>query len=542
MSPEGLSAFTSLAVGIILFEGGLTLRLSDIAGHGRAVTRLISLGAVITWVLAAISAHFIVGLGWGVAALFGALVIVTGPTVIAPLLQNIRPNPKVAGVLRWEGILIDPVGALAAAIAFEWVRSSSGEALSATLTHVAGFVGAGLATGLLLGGLLAWALRRERLPDHLVNPTVLAAALLAFGLSDALAPESGLLSTTVMGMLLANAKVPRTEELLHFKEELVVVLLSTIFVALAANVPTQALLNVFTPGPLLLLAALIVLVRPLSVLISTHGSGLTLRERLFISYVGPRGIVAAAVSALFASRLAEEGVPGADQLLTLVFAVIVGTVVLASLTAKPVAKALGVAQADPTGYLILGAHPLARHLAGFLKAEGTDVVLADTNAANIAQARAEGLAGYHGSLLSDAADSLPLEGLGTLLALTPNDEVNALTAQKYARIFGRQQVYQLAAGGAGRTQLQEAQMAQPAFVGAPPFNQLQALWDAGARLERTEVGTPQQLSDYLAALPPGAVPLLLDQAGLFKPLRELPASALPGSILLTLVPRSGKAA
>lgn len=537
----GLQTLTSLAVAVILFEGGLTLKFSDIAGHGQAVTRLISVGALVTWVLAAAGAHFITGLGWGVAALFGALVIVTGPTVIAPLLQNIRPNARVAGVLRWEGILIDPVGVLAAAIAFEWLRASSGdEAITATLLHLAGFVGVGAAFGAVMGLGMIWALRRELIPDHLVNPAVLAWVLLAFGLTDIFVPESGLLTVTMMGMMAANMNIPRLGELLHFKEEVVVILLSTIFVALAANVPQESLLAVFQPGPLLLLLFMLLVVRPASVFISTMGSNLNVRERAFISYVGPRGIVAAAVSALFASRLTELGIEGGPQLLTLVFTVIVGTVILVSLTAKSVARALDVAEAEPDGFLLVGAHPLARDIAQALRAENVDVILADTNRANVTQAKVEGLGAHYGSLLSEAADRLPLEGIGNLLALTPSDEANTLSARKYEKAFGRTHTFQLQAGGENRrTQMKDGYTATSAFAGAPTFAQLQALYSAGARVKRTHLTETYGLTEYLRDLPAEAVLLLHGREGRLQVAQGLPDAAPAGSVMVALVPPAG---
>lgn len=503
LTGQGLSLMTSLAIAIILFEGGLTLKVSDLSGHGKAVRRLISWGALVTWGLAAAAAHFITGLSWGVSVLFGALVIVTGPTVIAPLLRNIRPNARVSSVLRWEGILIDPIGALAAAIAFEWVRSETGNgALSATFSHVASFVGVGTALGLLMGGLLMLVLRRDWLPEHLVNPSVLAWVLLAFGLSDAFAPESGLLTVTIMGILLANSKLSQVESILHFKEEIVVILLSTIFVALAANIRTEALLGVFQPAPLLLLAAVVLLVRPASVLLSTMGTSLNLREKLFISYVGPRGIVAAAISALFATRLQELGVPGAETLVTLVFAVIVGTVVLASLTAKPVAKALGVAEAEPDGYLIVGAHPLGRDIGTALQRAGAQVLLADTNLDNVRQARMSGLNAYYGSLLSATANDVSLEGIGNLLALTSNDEANALSARKYVREFGKQHVFQLLPDRTHeRSQLDEKERARIAFETEPTFGDLQERYRRGARLKTTTLTEAYPLAQFRAEQP-----------------------------------------
>lgn len=517
LGKEGLSVMTSLAIALILFEGGLTLRFADIAGHGRAVTNLISTGALTTWVLAAIAAHLITGLSWEVSALFGALVIVTGPTVIAPLLRIIRPNATIGGVLRWEGILIDPIGALAAALAFEWVRADTDSgALSATISHMASFIGVGTAIGLVMGGLLVAALRRDWLPDHLINPGVLAWVLLAFGLSDVFAPESGLLSVTIMGVLLANANLSQIAEVLHFKEELVVILLSTIFVALAANISTEALLAVFQPAPMLLLASIILLVRPISVMVSSIGTNLSTPERMFISYVGPRGIVAAAISALFAQRLQDLGVAGGDQLVTLVFAVIVGTVILASLTAKPVAKLLHVVEAEPTGYLMIGAHPLSRSIARVLHEEGVQVLLVDTNASNIRQAKLEGLQTYYGNVLSSGADELSLEGIGNLLALTSNDEANTLSVRRYARQFGRKNVYQLRPRKEdGRMALKESVRGVTAFKRKPSYTDLEQYSRQNWRVRRTKLTESYTLADFRNDQPDALI-LFVGTEGVFQ--------------------------
>lgn len=512
----GVSLMTSLAIAIILFEGGLTLKFSDISGHGAAVRQLVSWGALLTWVLAAVAAHFTTGLIWGVAALFGALVMVTGPTVVAPLLKNIRPNARVSSVLRWEGILIDPIGALAAAIAFEWVRrESAGEALAATLVHLGSFVGYGALVGLITGATAVLALRRNWLSDQLINPAMLAWVLLAFSVSDTLAAESGLLAVTIMGMMLANAGLKQVEGILHFKEEMVVILLSTIFVALAANIRTEALLGVFKPAPLLLLAAMVLLVRPISVFLSTLGTPLNTREKLFISYVGPRGIVAAAISSLFATRLQEQNVPGAELLVTLVFAVIVGTVIMASLSAKPVARLLGVTEADPDGFLIVGAHPLGRAVAKELRTAGTQVLLADTNPDNVRRARQEGLTAYHGSLLSSSAEDLSLEGIGNLLALTSNDEANLLSARKYQREFGKEHIFQLLPDNPNeKNQLDEEVRARSAFRGEPTFSALQERFRAGQRVKTVDL-SGHTLADFEAQHPEALV-LLWDQEGKFE--------------------------
>lgn len=449
---ELLFPLVSLAVGLILFEGGLTLTIPEVQGIRGVVVRLVSVGALITWFGGALAAYLLIGLPIGLATLFGALIIVTGPTVIGPLLRIVRPKARVANILKWEGVLIDAIGAMVAVLVFEFLLIETREvALGHTILSFLRFVLVGSAVGVAAGAALAWLLRRRKLPDYLINMVSLAFLFGAFAIASALAPEAGLLASVLMGMVIANLGVPNITYILSFKEDLTVLFISLLFIVLAANVELSQLAEALTLPGLLLLATVVLVIRPVSVFVSTLGSPLDLREKAYLSWIAPRGIVAAAVSSLFATRLQEAGFAEAGQLVTLVFLVIVGTVLLGSLTARPVAAALGVAEPVPQGFLVLGAHPFARKVAAFLGAQGIDVLLADTNGTNVAAARAEGLRAYHGNVLSDQVDDeLPLSGVGRLLALTPSDESNTLAALKYAREFGSNNVFQLAPGDAER--------------------------------------------------------------------------------------------
>lgn len=530
----GLTPLVSLAVGVILFEGGLTLRLKEIRGQGGSVFRLVTLGAAVTWGLAALAATLLTGMPWNVAVLFGALVMVTGPTVIGPLLRGVRVTPNVERVLTWEGILIDILGALAALLAYEAVfRTAPGE----LLLQFTRFVLVGAAVGIPFGLLLAWALRHEFIPDHLINVTSLSLVFLAFGVSDHFAEESGLLATTLMGVVVANAGVPRGETLRTFKEELVVLLISVLFVVLAANVPRSALNATLELRNLAVLAALVLLVRPLSVFLSTLGSRLNWRERAFVAWTAPRGIVAAAVSSILALRLERAGVEGAGDLLPLVFTVIVGTGVLASLTSRPVARALLVAQPEPYGYLLLGAHPLARDLASVLQEEGVNVVLGDTNFDHVQVAKLRGLNAYYGSLVGERSDEeLDLSGMGRLIALTPNDEANALTALRYAKIFGHPSVYQLRPARANeRNRVGRDRRAKIAFEGNPTYADLLKQYDGGQTVRRTTVTDQYPLSRYRADNP-GARVLLHGDDGVFEVTPEEVPDLPSGTTIITLAP------
>lgn len=503
----------SLAVGLILFEGGLTLRFSELRETRQVVINLVTWGALITWLCGAAAAYFIAGLNTQLSLMFGALILVTGPTVIGPLLRIVRPNANVANVLKWEGIVIDVVGALVSVLVFEAILLlNHGEPLGSIALLLGRFLLVGAGVGAAGGLALAWLLKRRALPDYLVNVSALAFLFSFFSLANAFSAEAGLLTAVVMGIIVANIGVPNLESLLAFKEDLTVLFVSVLFIVLAANIELESLLAALSWNTLLLLAAVILVIRPLDVMLSTIGSRLSLKERAFVAWIGPRGIVAASVTSLLAARLQAAGIIGAEQLVPLVFIVIVGTVLLASLTSKPLGLRLGVADPDPQGFLLLGAHPVARQIGHALKDAGAKVILADTNWSNVAVARQEGLNTYFGSLLSDRSDDqLRLAGIGRLLALTSNDEANALTSVKYGREFGKASVFQLAPkrlendakrlGGDDRgLWLSDEQIS---------FERLEDLHHGGATIETTELTEERTLEDYLEEYGDRAVPLVI---------------------------------
>lgn len=528
----------SLAVGLILFEGGLTLRIPELREVRGVVVRLVTVGAAITWVLGALAAHWIVGLPWAIAALFGALIIVTGPTVIGPLLRIVRPSANVGNVLKWEGILIDAIGAMAAVLAFEVViLENRGQALPQVLLLFTEFILVGSLVGIVAGVLLAYLLRRRLLPDYLVNLSALAFVFGAFALSNSLAAESGLLATVLMGVIVTNLRVPNIHSLLTFKEDLTVLFISLLFIVLAANIELEAFLSVLVWPSFALLLVVMLLIRPLNVFVSAIGSPLKLKEKLYLSWIAPRGIVAAAVSSLFASRLVAAGFPGSEALVPLVFMVIVGTVLLNSLTARRLGTLLGIADPNPDGFLILGAHPFARRIATFLQDEGLPVMLADTNWANVAAARVEGLPAYYGSLLSDQADDeIRLGGIGRLLALTSNDEANALTALKYAREFGTQSVFQLEPQRAGseRDRLGDEQRGRVVFRRGVTYNELESLVEKGAKIKKTDITERFDLADF-ERLYGDYLPMFVIQNKQVKVLTEGASLPEPGATLVSVV-------
>ncbi len=475
-----------LAVGLILFEGGLTLRLPEVREVRLVVINLISVGALLTWLLAALAGWLLVGLEPPVALLFGALIIVTGPTVIGPLMRSVRPTPRLANILKWEGILIDPVGALVAVLVLE-VLLGSGEALGHTLLSLVRFVGVGAVVGVLGGVLFTFLLRRRVIPDYLINLVALALVFVVYAGSNALAHESGLLATTAMGFVMANLRAPNIGEVLAFKEDLTLLFISLLFIVLAANIELASFVAALSWQSLLLVAVVMFVIRPINIFVSTLNSPLSWREKLFLSWVAPRGIVAASVTSLFATRLTNAGVAGAELLVPFVFIIIVGTVTLNSLTAKPVARLLGVAEPEPQGVFIIGAHPAARQIGTFLQTEGFDVQVADTNFDNVAAARLGGLSAYYGTPLSERSDEeLRLSGIGKLLALTPNDEANALAAIKFTRQFGSTHVYQLKPGRHERDTLDEERRGRLVFGPGTTFGELEQL-AANGKLRKTPI-------------------------------------------------------
>lgn len=489
----------SLAVAIILFEGSLTLRWREVRQVAGVVRNLITVGALITWLGGALAARAITGLSWELAVLFGALISVTGPTVINPLLRNVRPTANIASVLRWEGILIDPLGASLAVLVFEFIvaeRTSPQSGLEPLVAFLHILV-IGSLCGLIAGSFVVVLLRRYLVPDYLRDVAVLAIVVAAFAISDYLRAESGLLAVTVMGVFLANLHVPQLQHVWHFKEKLSVLLVSCLFIVLSANIQMQDLarLNV---NSLILVAAVIFILRPLGVLLSALGSALNKKERLFLSWIAPRGIVAAAVSSLFAFRLEELGFTGAMDIASLVFLVIVSTVILQGSTAKLFARRLGVAEAEPQGFLLMGAHHFARHLAVALQEEGFTVRLVDTNAQNAARARARGLEVYEGDLLyEEVEEGLDLTGLGRLLALTSNDEVNTLACVHLRHIFDSSEVYQLppAARPSGLP-ADDDRLGRLLFGPQATFDAIDVWMDNGATVEKKRLDSPTAFEQY----------------------------------------------
>jgi NhaP-type Na+/H+ or K+/H+ antiporter len=429
----------SLSVAVILFEGAMTLRVSELREIGRPLVMLLTVGVAVTGVVCAAGAYFILQFDPTKSILLGSILTVTGPTVVGPLLHHIRPIGKVGPLARWEGIVVDPIGAVLAVLAFAGAQAMRVSELDdAAMNGVANFF-ATMAVGSVLGvltALLLWImLRRHWINDHLQNPFVLMLVVLTFTVSNLLHHESGLVAVTVMGLVLANQHEVSVRHILRFKENLSVLLISSLFIVLTARLDLNQFAKFGWRGPAFLLLVILV-ARPVSVMLSTIGCGLPMNERLFLSWLAPRGIVAAAVASVFALELGDS-----DEFVAAAFLIIVGTVVVYGLSAGWVARRLGLSIANPQGLLIVSAQPGARAIAEMLMTLDIPVELVDTNASDIQAARMEGLPTLFANILSEDIHSLNLGGLGRMLALTGNDEFNVLAANRGAELFGRKESY-----------------------------------------------------------------------------------------------------
>jgi NhaP-type Na+/H+ or K+/H+ antiporter len=442
---ENLFYFVSLAIGIVLFEGGLTLRKDEIKKVGPVIGKLISLGAIVTFAGAGAAAHYIFGLDWQISFLFSALIIVTGPTVITPILRNIPLKKDISAILKWEGILIDPIGALVAVLVYGFI-SIQGDAdyTKQALMEFAKIMIIGFAFGVSGGFALYQAVKRKVIPRYLLNVGALSMVLLIFVLSDLFAHEAGLLSVVVMGMYLGNSDLPNLKELLYFKESLSVLLISILFILLAANISLDDLMLVYNWKAALILVIIIFVLRPLGVFLSTAGSSLKTNEKLFISWVGPRGIVAAGIASLFGTRLVQNNVAGAEYITPLVFAVVLVTVLLNATTARMFASMVGVFLRSSEGILIVGASKVSRLIASYLQKNDRHVVLMDSNEQNINTANKLGLEAFNDSIYSDQlSDNIELNDVGYLLAMTGNEEFNQEIITHLGEQFGETGIFRI---------------------------------------------------------------------------------------------------
>jgi len=442
---DGLYYFVSLAISIILFEGGLTLKRDEIKNVGPVITKLITLGSAVTFFGAGIVAHYTFNLSWELSFLFSGLIIVTGPTVITPILRNIPLKKDVSAVLKWEGILIDPIGALVAVLVFEFISVEGGSGFTKTaLSEFGKIILFGTSFGFTFAHGLAFIINKKLVPHYLLNVVSLSTVLLVFVESEVFAHESGLLAVVVMGMVLGNSKLKNLKELLYFKESLSVLLISILFILLSANINIEDLMLLYNWQTAILFGTVVFIIRPLAVFLSTYNSKLKTNEKVFISWVGPRGIVAAGIASLFGSKLLKQGVEGAEYITPLVFMIVLGTVLLNATTARAFSKLVGVFLKSSDGILIVGASQFSRMIAKYLSDNGRRVVLIDSNPDHISKSKDMGLEAIETNIYDeDISENIELNDVGYLMALTGSSVVNKHALSKFSGVFGEQAFYRL---------------------------------------------------------------------------------------------------
>ncbi|MGI9473256.1 MAG: cation:proton antiporter [Rubripirellula sp.] len=510
--PHLLFPIVSLSVAVIMFEGGLSLDLRELREAGSPAFRLCTIGALITFGGASVAAHYTLGFGWRLSCLLGAILVVTGPTVIGPLLRQVRPSRRVGTTLKWEGIVIDPIGAVLAVLVFDQLMVNVDEpSLIAALMMLLETALAGTLLGVLGGVALTFAFGKYLIPDNLQGVAALAAGLLLFAISDHIASESGLISVTVLGIWLSNQKSFDVEHIIEFKENLRTLLIGCLFIVLGSRVSISDIAAIGIPG-LVFLATLIVVIRPLSVYVSLLGSPLNLREQTFIAGLAPRGIVAAAVSSVFALEMepiaAELGIANANLLDTVTFFVIVGTVTVYGLAASPLARWLGLADQNSNGVLFAGADSWVRDFANEVKKTGVPVLLVDTNYNKVSQAKISGLDAVCANILNEhVREELELTGIGKMMAMTPNDEVNSLAVRECRTMFDRANVYQLTFNHQNqhhRRGLTKNLMGRELFAKGLTYSQLEDLHAVGATFKTTSLTETFTYEDFLQRYQDGA--------------------------------------
>lgn len=508
-----LFAFISLFVAVILFEGGLSLKLFEVREFKSVVARLVTIGVLVTWILAMFAGCVFMGMHWKIAALIGAILTVTGPTVVGPLLRHIRPSRNVASITKWEGIVVDPIGALFAVLIFEAlfeVGAHTGHAEQASSTSMVAMI---LVKTLVIGVSIACAtayaliqaLKRFLIPDYLHNFVFLVVAIASFTISNQLQHESGLVTVTLLGILLANQSIFPVKHVLEFKENLRDLLISTLFIALSARIEMDQIIGLGWGG-VAFVVMLILVIRPLAVFASCIGSTLSLQERAFLAFLAPRGIVAAAVSSVFALEVMHNAdnrlLPGAEQIVPITFLVIVGTVLTYGLLSPIVARLLGLATPNPQGLLFTGATRWVREIAKSVHEEGFRVLMIDTNFQNVSAARVEGIPAVCASVLSEFVDEeVELGGIGRMLAMTPNDDLNRLASLEFSHDLGRANVFQLSPNRNAASERRKTSTAhiegRSLFHADAHFAQLDTRFENGAIIKKTRLSAEFTYQDFV---------------------------------------------
>jgi NhaP-type Na+/H+ or K+/H+ antiporter len=438
---ELLFPLVSLAVAVILYEGGLDLQLSELRNKKGTIISLVSIGCLVNCLLVTALAYYLLGLNFHISLLVGGVLSVSGPTVVQPLLRFIRPKEPVHTILKWEGILIDPIGAVLAVLILEEILlDAHSQSYTAVFAGLAGTLIVGSAIGFVFGKFFIFIARRRTLPEELYNTCSLACLFAALHLANLCYKEAGLVSVTILGVVVGNSRHAAIRNIVSFKENLRVLLISALFIILAARVNLEHLQVGF--GEVFFLAGIIFIARPIAVFVSTAFQGLSFQERLFLSWMFPRGIVAAAVASLFAIELQRENIPGGDQVVTIVFLVILATVVLYGLTGSAVARWLGVSVEKPRHYLFVGINRFSISLAEVLQQHGVSFTLVDTNVEKVVGVRLFNFPSMQENLLTrEGIEHVDVGLVDRAFVVTSNLEANSLLQKRLADILGHGRSY-----------------------------------------------------------------------------------------------------
>ncbi len=537
---EMLRPIIAVAVSVILFEGGLNLNFRELHGTGKPVTRLILIGVPLGWLLGSLAAYYVAGLSLPVAVLFAGILVVTGPTVIMPLLRQANLSSRPAAILKWEGIINDPVGALLAVFVLEYITVSAGEPelLKTSLLLTAKAL-AGGAVGYAGGRFLAFAFTRGLVPEFLKAPTILCCVLVFYEAGNMIQEETGLVSVTVLGMTLANSRIASIEEIRRFKEYITIVLTSGLFVILTATLEPSVIKAINLKFVFFILAVLFI-VRPLTVFIAMLGTELSWKERLFIAWIAPRGVVAVAISGFFAIVLVEHGYPDGMMLIPLSFGIVFATVAAHGFSISWLARRLGLTATERPGVLIAGGSPWTTQLANVLQQMKIPVVLCDTSWQRLKDARLLGVPIAYTEILSEHAEyTLQLNRFGYILAAANNDAYNALICSQFAPEYGRDRVFQLSTEEAGNApkSLSYTLQGRILFGDGMGYDELIRLCFEGWRISKTRLTKEYDLGRYLASRPDAKLILVMSPDGNLRfNSAEHPPEVEEGDTIVTFCP------
>lgn len=507
-----LEPMIAIGVALVLFEGGLSLDFRELRHTGSAVWRLATIGVLVGWYLGALAAHEIAGLVWPVAVLFGGILVVTGPTVVIPLLRQSTVQQRPASILKWEAIVNDPTGALCAVIAYEYFRLS-GDGASVLDVVPPLLMAAGIAAliGYVAAAAIAWTFPRGTVPEFLKVPVLLTAVIGVFVLSNMIEHEAGLVAVTVMGIALANMNVQSMRSIHPFKENIAILMVSGIFILLSASLRWEDLAYLNWRFGLFLLALLFV-VRPVTILASLLGSSVPWNERFFLAWIAPRGIVLVAISGLFALRVSELGYADGNVLIGLSFAVVVATIFAHGFTVDFAARLFKVKGETRPGLLLVGSTRWTIALAELMHSLKTPVLLVDSSWQRLAPARQKGLPVYHGEILNEATEhNLDLAPFQVLVAATENEAYNTLVCNEFAYEVGRDSVYQLgeASQDDDRHALPESLRGRALFESGYGVTEVAERLAAGWVFRKTKLSENFDFADAQQNLPQAANMLLL---------------------------------